>query len=41
MYRNGYSTPSCGTRLPGITHSVQHSPVATVYLLVSSYSLMK
>ena len=36
-YRNGPSTPPCGTPLPGVTHSVHPFPVATVYLLERRY----
>ena len=36
-YRNGPSTPPCGTPLPGITHSVQRFLVAALYLLVRRY----
>ena len=41
MYRNGPSTPPCGTPLPGVTHSVQPFPIAMLYLLVRRYSLTK
>ena len=37
MYRNGPSTPPCGTPLPGVTDSVQPFPVATMYLLQRRY----
>ena len=41
MYRNGPSTPLCGTPLPGATQSVQPFPVAAVYLLLRRYSPTK
>ena len=37
MYRNGPSTPPCGTPLPLVTNSVHPFPVATVYLLERRY----